>query len=86
MPTIFTNNNQWGNAIHWVDYEKRRVTGHSPTLPQAGDFLDYEMQSGRIGRFKFETVHVCADPRDMFFADMSDVGYVDELTESNDAS
>jgi hypothetical protein len=83
---IFENKGIWGNAIHFMDFDKRRVTGHSPKIPKVGDFLDYKMRSGRTHRFKFESVDQQRDPPDMFFATVSDIGYVDELKEEENGN
>jgi len=79
MSKIFVNKGVWGNSIRWMNFDKRSVSGHSTPVPSVGDFLDYNMKSGRTFRFKFDAIERMRDPSDMFFGNMSDVGYTDEL-------
>jgi len=68
----------WGNAISWHDYDKRRLYGFLSRLPQNGDEIHFKMKSGKIARFAVQNVEYCDDPRDMWFADAVDIGYVGE--------
>ena len=68
----------WGNAINWSNYEKRRVYGHLQRRPRVGDELISKMESGKIARFVFTNVEYSTDPHDMFFADLTDIGYEGE--------
>ena len=79
MPQVFTNKGEWGDSIHWTNWEKRRVHGWSNPRPRVGDHLEYKMASGRTAVFRFEAVELCSDPADMFFATAEDIGYKDEL-------
>lgn len=36
------------------------------------------MQSGRVARFKIKEVEYTLDPKDMLFATLEDVGYLEE--------
>jgi len=56
------------------------VGGHLNPLPRIADQITFEMQSGRIGVYKFTDVKPCGDPPDMFFADVKWLGYVDEIS------
>lgn len=78
MPrTIHMQDHQgWGNAIHWSDWPKLNVHGHLAKLPEVGDFLTCDFQSGARHKFKFTEVKPCLDPRDMFFGT---VEYVEQL-------
>lgn len=79
MTQVFTNKGKWGNTIHWINWETRRVYGWSPQRPQVGDHFECQMDSGRTAVFRFDTVELKSDPADMFFATVTDVGYKDEL-------
>jgi hypothetical protein len=65
----------WGNSICFTDWEKRRIAGHMTPTPKKGDILRSKMESGKIARFTFEKVDVMSDPRDQFFATVSDFEY-----------
>lgn len=65
----------WGNAINWFDFEKGKVVGFLSVIPSVGDELQCQMESGKIMRFRFDKIERMRDPRDMFFADMSIIGY-----------
>lgn len=61
----------WGNAIHFTNYETREVYGWLKNKPKKGDLLQCKMKSGQIGEYKFLKVRYCEDPPDMFFATVS---------------
>lgn len=65
----------WGNSIFWIDWDKRKIGGFLSNLPKKGDILQCEMESGKIAQFKFELVEVMDDPKDQFFALVSDLDY-----------
>jgi hypothetical protein len=67
--------NAWGNSIFFLDWERRRVSGHLKEIPEEGDILRAKMDSGKIARFQFVEVKRMHDPRDMFFATVSDLEY-----------
>ena len=68
----------WGNAINWSNYEERRISGHLQRKPVIGDEIIAKMESGKIVRYGVTKVEYMHDPRDMFFADVMDIGYQDE--------
>jgi hypothetical protein len=65
----------WGNNICWMDFESRRISGHTTPLPCVGDELLCQMQSGKTARFRFVKVEPCVDPSDMWFGNVEDIGY-----------
>ena len=65
----------WGNTIEWSDWDRGRVVGWLSISPKVGDELQCRMQSLKVMRFRFDKVERMNDPRDMFFADMSIIGY-----------
>lgn len=68
----------WGDTISWFDFDRRSITGHMTPKPKVGDCVLAKMASGRVGVFKVEKIEHNSVP-DMFFGDVSDVGYLDEL-------
>ncbi len=78
-PHIYsTSGGYWGCHVEWLtDHEK--VWGHHPTIPSVGDRIHSPMQSGRTGVYEVTAVERCRDPDDMFFADVTPLGYLDEL-------
>lgn len=72
-PRVFEIGGGWGNKIDW--WGTNRVVGWKMPLPEVGDFLLAKMESGQVGRYRFDTVERCGDPKDMFFADVSWVEY-----------
>jgi hypothetical protein len=60
--------------IHWFDYDRRRIVGHTGK-PKVGDVFTSKMKSGKIGVFEVTKVDWQMDPRNMYFADVKDVGY-----------
>ncbi len=75
---VMSEHNGWGDNITWLNWNKRRLCGHTTPHPSVGDELLCPFISGKVGRFKFKTVTPCCDPRDMWFADAEDVGFVEE--------
>lgn len=65
----------WGNSIYFLNYDKRRIAGHLSPTPKEGDILRCKMESGKIFRYKFDKVDVMSDPRDQFFATVTDLEY-----------
>ena len=55
------------------------VHGHLPQRPRVDDYLECEMDSGRMAIFRFTKVDYMSDPPDQFFAWVEDVGYRDDL-------
>lgn len=72
------NHGGWGNSIGWMNWENRRLSGHTTPLPKKGDELLAAMTSGKTGRFRFVSVEPCYDPSDMWFGTVEDIGYADE--------
>lgn len=61
-------------SIYWQDFDRRRICGHIGD-PKIGDVITTKMQSGNIGVFEITKVDWCMDPKNMYFADVKDVGY-----------
>ncbi len=72
------DNNLWGYAINWRNWNTRRVSGHFTPYIRNGDIFGYRMASGKIGIFRLIDVENCRDPRDMFFATAEDIGYAED--------
>ncbi len=66
----------WGDKISWHDWDKRKIVGWRYGV-DVGDFLRSTMESGKTASFLIVEVKYCGDPSDMFFATVSDIGYVD---------
>lgn len=67
----------WGDAINWTDWDERTIHGHLTPSPKIGDEVQAKMQSGKIGRFEIIEIRYMSDPKDMFFATVKDLGYVE---------
>lgn len=74
---IMKEHNVWGNSIVWSDWPKMKVHGWLSRIPQKGDLLVAEFQSGKTLEFEFTNVRRAGDPQDLFF---SDVKFVREVT------
>lgn len=68
----------WGNSIRWKDFKKRQIVGWQQRKPEIGDEIRFKMQSKKTAQFVVIEVEHCGDPKDMFFADVVDIGYVGE--------
>lgn len=68
----------WGDSISWMDWDKRKLMGHTTPLPAVGDELHCQMQSGKVATFRFKKINPCTDPSDMWFATVEDQGYLNE--------
>lgn len=70
----------WGNNIEFegTDAETglRRIVGWLPRKPEVGDEIRFKMQSGKVSRMRVQGVEHTSNVRDMFFADLMDIGYV----------
>jgi hypothetical protein len=74
------NYRSWGNNINWSSsFEDRRIVGWISRRPSNGDILTCNMQSGRVFAMEMYNVEWEHGVDDMFFADLRDLGYVDEL-------
>jgi len=68
--------NSWGNKIDVFDWDKRTIVGWMQVKPEVGDEIRIKMQSGKIGRFSITSVETYLDPKDMFFAQFKEIGYL----------
>ena len=75
---VYETRSGWGNAIDWMDWDKREIVGWLSRIPEVNDEIQKKMESGKIARFIILSVERCGDPPDMFFAKVADVGYVGE--------
>lgn len=73
-----SKHNGWGDNIYWSHYDTRQVGGFLWNKPVVGDEIRFEMKSGKVARYAVLEVKTFSDPRDMFFADVMDIGYVGE--------
>ena len=83
MNTInMAEHNGWGDSIYWLDYKRRKITGHLTPKPKIGDKIICEMKStNKYRNFKICTVARVKDfddPPDQFFATVNDSGYIIE--------
>lgn len=69
----------WGNRLEITDHY--RANGHLPFYLKPGDEIRTKMESGKVGRYLIKSVNQCLDPRDMFFAEISPIGYLDRPAE-----
>lgn len=67
----------WGDDFMWV-HEWTRLGGWKTPLPNKGDRIEIPMTSGKTGLYKIKKIDYCGDPPDMFFADVSFIGYKEE--------
>jgi hypothetical protein len=70
---------EWGNSIYFLSYRERKVSGHLYNRPSVGDILNAKMASGKIGQFIVTKVDYVIDPNDMFFCEVSDFGYRENI-------
>lgn len=88
-PTVYhkRDHNSWGDTFSITDqYEPKhrndmrgRVTGWMSPKPSIHDILEFDMESGKTGRFRITSIKYTYDPPDMFFAEISFIGYAEEL-------
>lgn len=64
--------------MYFIDWEKRKLSGHMTPRPQVGDIIQSEMSSGKIGQFEVIDVKGAwnNDPPDMFYATVKDLTYL----------
>lgn len=82
-PVVYLAGGGWGNRIDFVTQpavidhigHKIRFVGWKDRIPDEGDVLLADMESGNTARFVFTLIEPCYDPRDMFFADGVFIGY-----------
>jgi hypothetical protein len=81
---IFEIGGGWGNSIQWSSFGKEtqgtRVHGWKTPRPNVGDWLVSDMRSGGKGVFRFMEMDYKNDPRDMFFATVEGIDYLDILS------
>jgi len=75
---IFQIGGGWGNSIQWQNWERRSIVGWKYRTPETGDILRCQLTRG-WARFVFTKIDRCMDPKDMFFADVRDLGYEADL-------
>lgn len=78
---VYSVGGTWGNKIEWFDFERRRIVGWKSILPRQNDLLLSNMKSGKTAIFKIGVVENCNDPRDMFFAYVEFIGYLEDHPE-----
>ena len=66
----------WGDAISWLNFDDRSITGHMMPKPQVGDLVHSMMSSGRIAEFRVTRIDHCQGVHDQFIGKVEDVGYV----------
>lgn len=76
---LWDNQRGWGHNIDFIDWDRRRLMGHHHDRRsfRIGDEVRAKMRSGKIARFSIKNVEYCNDPKDMFFADLEDIGYLE---------
>lgn len=75
---IFPDDNTWGHRISINNWEKRKIDGHMSPMVEEGQTFGYRMESGKVGVFEITEVERQTDPRDQFFGEVKDVGYLKE--------
>jgi len=84
---LFKMGGGWGDAINMWRWPKKlgdicKVEGHKNPKPIKGDLLLMPMESGKTLLTQFTKVEPCGDPPDMFFADIKEVDYVENMDEA----
>ncbi len=69
--------NTWGNSVYFNDWEKRKITGFLRNLPVIGDCIHTKMESGSTAELMIIDIKYTHNPKDMFFATVKDIGYVE---------
>ena len=79
IPYIYLEwkHNGWGNAINVTNWEDGELNGHLQRIPELEDRIIFKMESGKLLETKIIKVRQCNDPRDMWFATMEPVNYID---------
>jgi len=75
---VYTPRLGWGDSIYFMNYPERRIVGWQARMPGVADEVQVLMKSGQTARFGILSVEPCADPADMFFAIVGDIGYLGE--------
>ena len=84
---LYKMGGRWGSAIniwYWPKKlgDKCEVQGHKNPKPIKGDLLLMDMESGKTLLSMFTNVRPCNDPPDMFFAEIKEVDYVENMDEA----
>lgn len=74
------DNCRWGNTIQFDSEDKTRINGHKTPMVENGDVFGQRMQSGRLAIFRIRNVKPCGDPRDMFFAEVDFMHYLEQVS------
>lgn len=89
--------NFWGHHVEWTDYSKRTIWGHidnySPFFAapgsgykrpifEVGSVIRVKMKNHRYALFRVTKLKWERDPGDMFFGEVADVGWEDEVRAS----
>lgn len=80
MPRVIRmeEHTKWGDNIYFADWEDRTISGHMTPLPQKGDFVSSEMQSGKVARFEIVKVEYFGSVKDQFWGQVKDLGYEED--------
>jgi len=71
----------WGDNIEWTDWNSRKIYGFSsPYLYDEQTEFRGQMQSGKVARFRPIKLEYKLDPHDMFFAELTDLGYCEDAS------
>ena len=65
----------WGDSIYFSNLEARRITGHMPNRPVVGDVLVVIEDGKRRAGYIVVKMEYMSDPPDMFFGNVSFIGY-----------
>lgn len=68
------NHTQTGDTINWFDFKNMKIHGWKTGLKK-GDEIQSNMESGKAGRFKIQSIKYMSDPQDQFFAVVKWIGY-----------
>jgi hypothetical protein len=75
---VMKDHQGWGNRIGWFDTDELKLSGHTTPRPEIGDELQAETESHKVMRYVFTDVEYVRDPRDMWFATVEQLGYVNQ--------
>jgi len=71
----------WGDNIGWIDWDGKKIYGFSsPYLYDEQTEFRERMQSGKIARFRPIKIEYELVPHDMFFAELTDLGYLEDVS------
>ena len=80
MVSICFRGGGWGNSIDYSDENRSRIYGFKSSRPEEGSILiDLISSNGlkEIPVYVMTKMEYCSDPRDMFFADIEEVGEIE---------